>query len=78
MFCSLLKKYYKKSYNNKLKYVSSDIPFIPNEKGMIGYNNRKNGTKISLITNACGVLFSVKYYRGYTNDSKILEKLFEK
>lgn len=76
-YISLLNKYYKKSYNNKLKYISSDTTFIPNKKGkdLIGYNkyyNKKNGTKISLITDSNGIPFNVKCYKGNINDSKIL------
>ena len=60
-------KYYKRNYNNKLKYVSTDTSFIPNKKGkdLIGYNkfyNRKNGTKISLITDSKGIPFNLKCY----------------
>lgn len=74
----LLNKYFKKSSKYKLKYISSDTSFIPNKKGknLIGYNkfyNRKNGTKISLITDSKGIPFNVKCYKGNMNDSKILE-----
>ena len=66
-YMTLLNKYYKRSYNNKLKYVSTDTSFIPNKKGkdLIGYNkfyNRKNGTKISLITDSKGIPFNLKCY----------------
>ena len=76
-YVTLLNKYYKRSYNNKLKYISTDTSFIPNKKGkdLIGYNkfyNRKNGTKISLITDSKGIPFNLKCYKGNINDSKIL------
>lgn len=50
----LLNKYYMKSSNNKLKFVSSDTTFIPNKKGRdcIAYNkfyNRKNGIYAIII-----------------------------
>jgi hypothetical protein len=78
-YVSLLNKYYKKTYNNKLKYISTDTSFIPNKKGkdMIGYNkyyNKKNGTKISLITDSKGIHFNVEFYKGNDHDSKILIK----
>lgn len=87
-YVSLLNKYFKRSYNNKLRYISTDTSFIPNKKGkdLIGYNkfyaciiiifnydnNRKNGTKISLIADSNGIPFNLKCYRGNINDSKIL------
>jgi transposase len=76
-YVSLLNKYYKRSYNNKLKYISTDTTFIPNKKGknLIGYNkyyNKKNGTKISLIVDSKGIPFNMKCYKGNINDSNIL------
>lgn len=77
-YVNLLKKYFKKTPNNKLKYILTDTSFVSNKKGkdLIGYNkfyNRKNGTKISLITDSKGVPFNVKCYKGNMYDSKILE-----
>ena len=40
---------------------------------MLIYNNRKNGTKISLITDSNGIPFNVKCYKGNKYDSKILD-----
>ena len=73
----LLKKYMRKGVNRKLKYIMTDTSFVPNKKGkeLIGYNkfyNRKNGTKISLITDANGTSLNVKCYEGNRYDSKIL------
>lgn len=31
-YITLLNKYYKKSYNNKLKFISTDTSFVPNKK----------------------------------------------
>lgn len=75
----LLNKYLKKTYNNKLKYISTDTTFVPNKNGkdLIGYNkyyNRKNGTKISVITDSKGIPLDVKCYKGNMYDSKILLK----
>jgi hypothetical protein len=55
----LLLKYIKKVPNRRFKYLLTDTSFIPNKKGkdVIGYSkfyNRKNGTKISLITDGKG------------------------
>lgn len=44
---------------------------------MIGYNkyyNKKNGTKISLITDLKGIPFNVEFYKGNECDGKILMK----
>jgi len=76
-YITLLNRYFKKGYNNKLKYTLTDTTFIPNKKGKdsIGYNkfyNRKNGTKISLITDTKGMPMNIKYFNGNINDSKIL------
>ena len=73
----LLNKYLKKSPNGKLRYVMTDTTFIPNKRGreMIGYNkyyNKKNGTKISLITDSNGKVLDVKCYEGNKNDGDIL------
>ncbi len=65
-YISLLNKYLKKTPAKKLKFIYTDTSFVPNKKGKEvigrrsnpkGYNkfyNRKNGTKISLITDAYG------------------------
>jgi putative transposase len=76
-YMSLLSKYLKKNKQNNLKYILTDTSFIPNKKGkdLIGYNkfyNRKNGTKISLITDAKGIVLNMKCYKGNIYDSKIL------
>jgi len=76
-YVDLLNKYFKKSSNNKLKYIMTDTSFIPNKKGktVIGYNrfyNRKCGTKISLITDSKGISINVDCYKGNIYDSKIL------
>ena len=76
-FKELLKKYLKKLYKNKLKYISTDTTFIPNKKGhdKKGYNkfyNKKNGTKISMHTDLNGIPLNIKCYKGNMNDSKIL------
>jgi transposase len=76
-YVSLLNKYFKKSFNNKLRYVSTDTSFIPNKKGkdLTGYNkfyNRKRGTKISLITDSKGIPFNLQCFKGNMYDSKIL------
>lgn len=74
----LLNKYIKKGTNGKLKIVMTDTTFIPNKKGhdVIGYNkyyNRKNGTKLSLITDLNGSVISVKHFKGNKYDSVILQ-----
>ena len=76
-YVDLLKKYFKKYKNGKLKYIYTDTTFVPNKNGkdLIGYNrfyNRKRGTKISFITDSKGVAINVKCYVGNRYDSKIL------
>jgi len=77
VYIDLFKKYIEKSPNKKLRFVLTDTTFIPNKKGidLIGYNkyyNKKNGTKLSLITGVNGHPFNVKCYKEYNSDSKIL------
>jgi len=76
-YTDLLKKYLTKCPNKKLRYVLTDTSFVPNKKGknMYGYNtyyNKKNGTKISLITDSNGIPLNMKCYMGNKCDSKIL------
>ena len=76
-YTDLLRKYLKKCPGKKLRYVLTDTSFVPNKKGkdMYGYNkfyNRKNGTKISLITDSNGVPLNMKCYKGNKYDSPIL------
>lgn len=80
-YCSLLKKYSNKN-KRSFKYLLTDTSFIPNKKGkdVIGYNkyyNRKNGTKISMITNEKGIPINIKCYAGNRNDGKILVEQLE-
>lgn len=61
-YIDLLKKYLKKGTNKK----GHDI---------IGYNkfyNRKQGTKVSIITDSYGTPISIGCYRGNMNDCRIL------
>lgn len=81
-YIDLMTKYLKKNNNRNMKYIISDTSFIPNKKGrsLIGYNkyyNKKNGTKISLITDSDGITIFVKCYKGNESDSKILTKQFK-
>lgn len=76
-YIDLLNKYIKRSPNKKLKYILTDTSFIPNKKGkdVIGYSkfyNRKNGTKISIITDSHGIPLNINCYPGNDHDSKIL------
>jgi transposase len=77
-FIYLFEKYIIKSPNKKLRIILTDTTFIPNKNGKecIGYNkhyNRKNGTKISLITDSNGMPFNIQVYNGKMNDSRILD-----
>jgi hypothetical protein len=76
-YTDLLKKYLKRLFNGKLKYILTDTSFVPNKKGrdVVGYNkfyNRKKGTKVSLITDAYGIPLSIECYRGNMNDCIVL------
>jgi transposase len=82
-YIELLNKYIKKGVNGKLKYIMTDTSFIPNKKGknIIGYNkyyNKKNGTKISLITDTKGIPINIECYKGNENDGIILMKQLDK
>ncbi len=73
----LLLEYIKRSSNHKFKYLLTDTTFIPNKKGKdcMGYSkfyNRKNGTKISIITDAKSISLNMKCHSGNKHDSKIL------
>jgi len=77
VYADLLIKYLKKCPGKKLRYVLTDTSFVPNKKGkdMYGYNtyyNKKNGTKISLITDSNGIPLNMKCYKGNIYDSPIL------
>jgi transposase len=79
----LIKKYCLKSSQSKLKVIMTDTTFIPNKHGieLIGYNtyyNKKNGTKISLISDSNGNPLNVECYTGNKYDCKILENHLDK
>jgi ribosomal protein S16 len=74
-YIQLLNKYLKRN-KKTLKYINTDTTFIPNKKGIDckGYNtyyNKKNGTKISVITNSEGVPLNIGCYKGNKHDSII-------
>ena len=81
-YIELLKKYFKKCPNRKLKYQYTDTTCISNKYGskLVKYNGYKKMkcTKISLITDSNGIPFNVHIANETKCDSKILLDHFYK
>ncbi len=79
----IINEYLDKSSISKTKILITDTSFIPNKNGkdLIGrnkYYSKKNGTKISAISNDKGIPLYVNCYKGNRNDAKILESDIDK
>ena len=81
-YIDLLKLYFKKSPNKKLKYQYTDTTCISNKYGseLVKYNGykKKKCTKISFISNSYGIPINVNISNGSKCDSKILSSHFHK
>jgi hypothetical protein len=79
-YIELLKKYFKKCPNKKLKYQYTDTTCVSNKYGseLVKYNGYKKMkcTKISLITDSNGISFNVHVANGTKCDSKVLLEHF--
>jgi transposase len=78
-YIEMLKKYIKKSPNNKLKIQITDTTFIKNKYGVDKikrnkYVNNKNVTKISIVCDVNGIPIYVNTFCGNLNDSNILNQ----
>lgn len=75
-YIELLKIYFQKSKNRKLKYLITDTTCVNNRCGsqMVEYNGhkKKKCTKVSFICDSVGVPVNVSIDRGARCDSKIL------
>ena len=73
----LLKKYFKKTPNKKLRIIMTDTTFIANKNGSDKcrrnkYMKNKKVMKVSLITDLYGIPIYVDTFSGNIHDSKIL------
>lgn len=73
----MLKKYFTKGKNNKLRYRYTDTSFINSRNGgeSVKHNKffgRKKCCKLSLITDKYGIPFNISLYNGNIHDSTIL------
>jgi len=79
-YIDLLRKYFKKGQNKKLKYQYTDTTCVSNKYGstLVSYNGYKKRkcTKISLITDSNGIPINVSINNGKQNDGKILVSHF--